>query len=621
MNITISRSLLLLGVFVMAGMAVSMGIMIFTLEKLKIAGPDYVRIVDAKDLIADILPPPLYVIEPYLLANETLADKSRAAESAKRFKVLKQGFDARMQYWEKSSLATELRDGLHNDLGPISATFWSELEDKFIPAANSGNLVRMSKSLDRLREDYVAQEAAVNRLVALSDAYYKRIEAEANADAFSLQAIAFTAAGIAVLMLLGGLYIFRRRAISPLIGIGHYMGSLAQGDFETEVPFLKRRDEIGAMSKALSVFRAAGQEKLRLQAEKLRMDERTEADRARRAEEAAHKAVSLQKVVADLGAGLDRLSKLNIRMTLDEPFAPEFEILRNDFNASLAVFQETMLKVLEKSQEIDQSSRLQQNAADQLAKRTEQQAAALEETAAALEEITINVKTSTQRTNSTRENANTAKGHVEKSSEIVQDAIVAMGKIEEASKEIGNITSVIDEIAFQTNLLALNAGVEAARAGEAGRGFAVVAHEVRELAQRSAKAAKEISSLIQRSNREVADGVGLVRKTGDALRDIETSINGIATDITAIASSASEQASGLSEVNNAINQMDHITQQNAAMVEESTASTHKMAEQVEQLGSLVGQFVFNRRTMVRDTKADNDKTQQLRGKQFANRAA
>ena len=165
-----------------------------------------------------------------------------------------------------------------------------------------------------------------------------------------------------------------------------------------------------------------------------------------------------------------------------------------------------------------------------------------------------------------------------------------MQRIEQSSNQIANIIGVIDEIAFQTNLLALNAGVEAARAGDAGKGFAVVAQEVRELAQRSAQAAKEIKDLIRNSSTEVESGVKLVKDTGDALKTIEAYIVTVNQHMDAIAISAREQAVGLSEVNTAVNQMDQVTQKNAAMVEEANASSATLAMESQRLRELIRQF-------------------------------
>jgi methyl-accepting chemotaxis protein len=172
----------------------------------------------------------------------------------------------------------------------------------------------------------------------------------------------------------------------------------------------------------------------------------------------------------------------------------------------------------------------------------------------------------------------------------VTEAVGAMSRIEQSSRKISDIISVIDEIARQTNLLALNAAVEAARAGEAGRGFAVVASEVRALAQRSAEAAKEIKTLISASSQQVERGVGLVGETGKVLERILTQVTSINGAVTEIAASAAEQATGLQQVNTAINQMDQVTQQNAAMVEQATAASHALAGESEALSKLIARF-------------------------------
>ena len=184
----------------------------------------------------------------------------------------------------------------------------------------------------------------------------------------------------------------------------------------------------------------------------------------------------------------------------------------------------------------------------------------------------------------------TARNEAEASGAVVSDAVAAMTAIEQSSNQIGAIIGVIDEIAFQTNLLALNAGVEAARAGDAGRGFAVVASEVRALAQRSADAAKEIKTLITASGRQVEQGVTLVGQTGQALGRIVAEVAEIDGLMSEISASAQEQATGLQQVNVAVNQMDQVTQQNAAMVEESTAASHSLAQEADVLAASVARF-------------------------------
>jgi methyl-accepting chemotaxis protein len=264
--------------------------------------------------------------------------------------------------------------------------------------------------------------------------------------------------------------------------------------------------------------------------------------------------------------------------------------IRGDFNRAAEQLQSTLNQVAQNARGIDSGAKEIRAAADDLAKRTEQQAAAVEETAAALEEITTTVKDSTKRAQEAGHFVSRAKVGAEQSGEVVQKAVTAMEQIAASADEISNIIGVIDEIAFQTNLLALNAGVEAARAGEAGKGFAVVAQEVRELAQRSAGAAKEIKNLITTSNSQVQQGVQLVGETGKALELIVTEVQEINRHVMAIAESAQEQSSGLQQINTAVNQMDQDTQKNAAMVEESTAASHGLAREASSLNQLLARF-------------------------------
>ncbi|WP_275791613.1 methyl-accepting chemotaxis protein [Pararhizobium gei] len=294
--------------------------------------------------------------------------------------------------------------------------------------------------------------------------------------------------------------------------------------------------------------------------------------------------------VTTIGAALTRLAQGDLSFSIDQPFAPDFEGLRNTMNEALSQMRNTLGHVAHSTDQIDNGTREISQSAEDLSKRTEQQAASLEETAAALDQITVNVSNAAKRAEEARHAAATASENAERSGKVVADAVGAMSRIESSSNQISNIIGVIDEIAFQTNLLALNAGVEAARAGEAGKGFAVVAQEVRELAQRSAQAAKEIKGLIRNSSEEVSTGVKLVSETGEALRTIQQNIVVVNDHMQAITSSAKEQATGLSEVNSAVNQMDQVTQQNAAMVEETNAASATLAQETARLRELIEGF-------------------------------
>ncbi len=315
--------------------------------------------------------------------------------------------------------------------------------------------------------------------------------------------------------------------------------------------------------------------------------------------------------IAVLADALRALAEGDLVQRLDDRFVPSMEKLRRDFNEVVEKLQNTMQKIAHNASTIASGSGEIRIAADHLSRRTEQQATSLEESAAALEEITTTVTDASQRAGDAGKLVLRTREHAEHSGKIVQQAISAMDAISQSSGEITNIIGVIDDIAFQTNLLALNAGVEAARAGEAGKGFAVVAQEVRELAQRSARAAKEIKSLINTSRQQVANGVDLVGRTGGALRDIQSRMGEIDANVSAIVEASREQASGLKEINQAINIMDQATQKNAAMVEETTAASHGLANEAEILHELLRQFRIKNAVPAVPVKSAHKKTAEI----------
>jgi methyl-accepting chemotaxis protein len=315
-----------------------------------------------------------------------------------------------------------------------------------------------------------------------------------------------------------------------------------------------------------------------------------EAERARLAAAQAQAAAEQQRVCNLIAEGLSRLADADLTGQVSEAFPAEYESVRSDFNGALAQLRQAMESIADRSGGMKTGAAEISQAADDFARRTEQQAATLEETAAALDEITATVKKTAEGALRASTAVTGAKADAQKSGEVVRDAVAAMGQIEQSAQKISQIIGVIDEIAFQTNLLALNAGVEAARAGDAGKGFAVVASEVRALAQRSAEAAKEIKTLITASSQQVAQGVSLVGQTGEALNGIVFKIADITDVVGEISASTQEQATALAQVNIAVNQMDQVTQQNAAMVEQSSAASHALTNEAEDLDRLVARF-------------------------------
>ncbi|MEZ2131141.1 MULTISPECIES: methyl-accepting chemotaxis protein [unclassified Sinorhizobium] len=397
--------------------------------------------------------------------------------------------------------------------------------------------------------------------------------------------------GTAILAMIAlGTYVAQAGIANPMSRLRERMAQLADGDTATDIAGLDRRDEIGLMAAAVSVFRDNAVERVRLETQAEADRNLSESERHARDEQKAMEAANLQRAVQALGDALKRLAGGDLASHIDTPFIDDLDALRQDFNNSVAKLNETMQSVGANARAISAGANEIRSSADELSRRTEQQAASVEETAAALEQITTTVKDASKRAEEASQLVARTRAGAEKSGEVVRKAVSAMQQIEQSSAEISNIIGVIDDIAFQTNLLALNAGVEAARAGEAGKGFAVVAQEVRELAQRSANAAKEIKALITTSGGHVQTGVSLVGETGKALDAIVHEVQEINRHVHAIAEASREQSTGLQEINTAVNTMDQGTQQNAAMVEESTAASHSLATEAAALNNLLGQF-------------------------------
>ena len=383
----------------------------------------------------------------------------------------------------------------------------------------------------------------------------------------------------------------------PLARLRGAMDRLAGGDFDAAVEGAERRDEVGLMAKTVLVFKENGLEMKRLEAqgaeqELIAADERdkNEAERRRAEAERERLAEEQRQVVALLADGLGLLAQGDLTYRIGDQVAADYRKLRDDFNRAVNRLAETVRTIQATASEVGTSAREINMGADDLSKRTEEQASSLEETAATTEELAASVKASASSSRQAATLASEATQIAEQGGAIVGDAIAAMTQIEQASRKIAAITSVIDEIAFQTNLLALNAAVEAARAGDAGKGFAVVASEVRTLAQRSGEAARDITALISESGAKVDQGVSLVRQAGEVLGRIVESSKRVSATVSEISTASAEQANGIDEMSQTVAHMDEMTQANAALAEESAASATSLSDQIQRLNGLVATF-------------------------------
>lgn len=446
-------------------------------------------------------------------------------------------------------------------------------------------------------------------------------DARAAAVASSSTAMLISAVSAVVFIIIGAAIstmVSRRGIVRPIRSLTQAMTRLANGEMNNLEIDAARKDEIGEMARAVEVFRtnALAMDELKAQEAALhrsssdlqssisavvasavagdfsgRISKDYQNEDLNRFASGVNELVeSVDDAVTEVRRVIAALADADLTQSMEGHFQGAFAELQVNVNNTMVRLRGTMHNVRGAASTINNNSAELSSAANDLSKRTEQQAAALEETAAALDEITATVRAASARATEARDMVHETKQSAAKSGEIVRSAVTAMGRIEESSTKISQIIGVIDEIAFQTNLLALNAGVEAARAGEAGRGFAVVAQEVRELAQRSANAAKEIKTLISASAAEVEGGVSLVRSTGSALVEIEGLVNRVNEHVESIATAAREQATALAEINSSVNHMDQMTQKNAAMVEETTAASETLADESRQLQQILSNF-------------------------------
>jgi len=413
---------------------------------------------------------------------------------------------------------------------------------------------------------------------------------------------------VAFLTFMGALiaaYFFARTITKPIDRIVSKMSILASGDTNIDLSTEAGKDEIGGMADAVEVFRQAAIQKTELEIEAEKNNQIATAEREQREDERMQAADKIETVVSALANALDRLAQGDLTVEIREPFDAEMDILRKNFNSSIAQLRTTLEQISDVSASVNNNLTDMRQSADSLSIRTETQGESLEEIATAVTQITAILGESSARATEASQVAKSANIKTEESGQIVNDAIIAMSRIEDCSAQISGIISVIDEIAFQTNLLALNAGVEAARAGESGKGFAVVAQEVRDLAQRSATSAKEIKELISNSEQEVGKGVILVKSTGEALEIISSHVRQMDQAIDTIAIASKEQLIGVEQVNTAISEMNILTQQNTAMVEETTAVTHTMGDDANNLNSLINGFTLDENQSSREDVNNN----------------
>ncbi|MDO9418284.1 methyl-accepting chemotaxis protein [Pararhizobium sp.] len=547
--------------------------------------------------------------EPIIKSESVLVATRKLVNSVYAIQISAASFLGTTTEENRKSLLSELSivesdmDALRGSASGL--TFFDSISETILPAIkkmdeDSSALVKLSQ---QRANDFAAAAASIDTIWGHLSGFAEEQKVSAGTERQEANqiSVAATVAGVLIALIAGGALVLTLKG--PIGRITAAMRGLADGQLETSIDGDARRDEIGDMARALGIFKENALSKVRIEAESEEQRSASEAERARNDLEKRELDSQLEFAVGQLAAGLGRLAQGDLSQQIETPFTGRLEQLREDFNGSLIRLQDTLGQIRNNSLAIQTNGNQMRQSADALSKRTEAQAASLEETAAAVEQITVTVRASAERAHETNQQVAETKRSADSSATVVANAISAMGRITDASRQIEQIIEVIDDIAFQTNLLALNAGIEAARAGDAGKGFAVVAQEVRELAQRSAGAAKEIKVLINKSTTEVSSGSHLVQETGAVLASISKQIVSISQHVDMIATASRDQSAALQEVNGSVNQMDQMTQQNASMVDETTAASRSLANEADSLMMLIGQFQLEAATRGRPARA------------------
>ncbi|HEY8580251.1 MAG TPA: methyl-accepting chemotaxis protein, partial [Beijerinckiaceae bacterium] len=361
-----------------------------SLNHLRVGGPIYSDVVSKKDLVADILPPPLYVLEAYLLAVHIAEDPTSAAGAKPKLAALRDDFVKRSAYWGGSQIDAGLKARLKTS-SELGEAFWTILLGRLAPAADAGDATAVRAAAADLQKAYAAHRAAIDVLVVDANAALERVEAEAQTANVFWQATMLGTGGFVLVLLIGGALFIRGRIVRPLDHLTTYMSTLAAGDYAPEPPRYDRSDEIGAMARAVAVFRQAGLD--RVEAERRVQEARTRQEAERRERESRDSADNEERarVVGSLAIGLKRVAQGDLAYRIQD-WLGAYEQLRDDFNQAVAKLAETMERIAQVASSVHGGSHDIARAADELARRTEHQAASLEETSAALAGVVQGVR-------------------------------------------------------------------------------------------------------------------------------------------------------------------------------------------------------------------------------------
>jgi methyl-accepting chemotaxis protein len=646
-NLTVRMKFVVLTIFVALGVAVLGHASNEVLADVKINGAAYTEIMASQNLIADSMPPPLFLMEARenMLAHLTKPNAATQREIDARQEAIRRDFKARHDFWMAADLPSDTKRMIE-EIYRTGNDFLAVMEGDFETAISNNDYEAARKIAgERAAELFSKHEAVARALFSSEDA---RHTAKEKAAAVLLEK-ANTNLSFAR-MLFGALcaafiYFVSRTIIAPLDQMKQTAESLARGDVSAQLEY-KGKDEFGALADSFRTLieysKRLSQAVDRLSRGDANVEVKPESDadvlshsvqRAATAlrgvmgeserlvsavgrgdfsvaasvngAEGAFKSLleglgrlaeTTRKPIEALNAAVSAVSHGDLTARMNGQYSGAFAQMQESFNSAMGSLASSFAEVAMAADQVASAADQIAASSQSVAQGASEQARSLEETSSSVEEMASMTKQNAQSANQAQENSTSAKGASDAGVEAMQRMTEAMVKIGASAKGTAAIIRDINEIAFQTNLLALNAAVEAARAGEAGRGFAVVAEEVRNLALRSKEAAKKTEVLIQESVGLASDGGQVATQVSENLGSIVNSVAEVSKLISTIATASSEQARGIEQVNRAVAQMDQVTQQNAANAQESSSAAQELSSQAQRMSGLVSRFNVGRPT-------------------------
>ncbi|MCP3412398.1 methyl-accepting chemotaxis protein [Bradyrhizobium sp. CCGB01] len=556
-RLSLSSAIIAFGIVLAIGFTAVVSTSLYALRELKVGGPLYSDIKLGNDLIADILPPPEYVIEAYLEATLAMREPDQLAAHGERLVQLRKDYDERKAFWVTSSLSADLKTALVSKSDAEVQKFWKLLSDQLLPALKAKDTAASERAYAQLKDAYTAHRAVIDGIVESANKQNADMEKLAADRDSSILFILLGVSAAVLAFIAAGLLGVALGVVRPIVRMTDTMQQLATGDLAADIPFAHRKDEVGSMAGALLVFKQAAVENSRLREEQLQKEQ--EAALAKRG--ALHQMA--ETVERETGRSVDSASVASQGV---ERAASSLSEIARSLSAESQAVASASTQALGSSQTVS---------------------AAAEELSASIRDIATQVA----RTSTVTKSAVAGREQARSTIQALAGAV----------KKIAEVSDLIGGIAGQTNLLALNATIEAARAGEAGRGFAVVAAEVKSLSDQTAKSTEEIGRLIAEIQASTQAAVDAVETMGGHIVEID----GVATSVAAamaeqdaatreIARSISESASAAKEVSAKI-----------ANVSRDAASVDERATEVRQAINGMAANLESLRTVVVRTVRDS----------------